>query len=60
MITTRQVIALRPRRPTLALLTARQLLEALVEFFDVAVATHKTIDLVVQTQVKKVKRNMQG
>src|SRR2546427_12173215 len=34
MITTRQVSALRPRRPTLALLTARQLLEAPVEFFD--------------------------
>ncbi len=27
---------------------------------DVAVATHKTIDLVVQTQVKKVQRNMRG
>jgi hypothetical protein len=29
-----------------------------VEFFDVAVATHKTIDLVVQTQVKKLQRIM--
>ena len=26
---------------------------------DVAVATHKTIDLVVQTQVKKLQRKMQ-
>jgi Holliday junction resolvase-like predicted endonuclease len=31
-----------------------------VEEVDVAVATHKTIDLVVQTQVKKLQRNMQG
>ncbi len=28
-------------------------------FLDVAVATHKTIDLVVRTQVKKLQRNMQ-
>ena len=34
MITTRQVIALRPRRPTLTLLTPRQLLESPVQFFD--------------------------
>jgi hypothetical protein len=27
---------------------------------DVAVATHKTVDLVVQTQVRKLKRDMQG
>jgi hypothetical protein len=60
MITTRQVIALRPRGPTLTLLRPRQLLEPAVQFFAVAVATHKTIDLVVQTQVKKLQRNMQG
>ena len=30
------------------------------EEFDVAVATHKTIDLVVHTQVKKLQRNMGG
>ncbi len=30
------------------------------EEFDVAVATHKTIDLVVHTQVYKLKRNMRG
>ena len=34
MIATRQVIALRPRRPTLALLTARQLFKAPVQLFD--------------------------
>ena len=34
MITTRQVITLRPRRPTLTLLTAGQLLESSVQFFD--------------------------
>ena len=34
MIAARQVIALRPRRPTLTLLTAGQLLEAAVQFFD--------------------------
>ena len=60
MIPTRQVIALRPRYPTLALLGARQLLAPAVQFFDVAVATPKTIDLVVQTQVKKLQRNMRG
>jgi hypothetical protein len=60
MITARQVIALRPRRPTLASLTAYQLFESPVQFFDVAVATHKTIDLVVQTQVKKLQRKMRS
>ena len=35
MITTCQVIALRPRRPTLTPLTARQLLETPVQFFNV-------------------------
>jgi hypothetical protein len=58
VITTRQVIALRPRRPTLTFLASRQLFDPAVEFFDVAVATHKTIDLVVQTQVKKLQRIM--
>jgi hypothetical protein len=29
------------------------------ENLDVAVSTHKTIDLVVRTQVKKLQRNMQ-
>ncbi len=60
MITTRKVIALRSGCPTLTLLTPCQLLEPPVHFFDVAVATHKMIDLVVQTQVKKLQRNMQG
>ena len=36
------------------------LFERLVIALDVAVATHKTIDLVVQTQVRKLQRNMQG
>ena len=36
------------------------LFERLMITLDVAVATHKTIDLVVQTQVKKLQRNMQG
>jgi hypothetical protein len=35
-------------------------LEKLEETLDVAVATHKTIDLVVQTQVKKLQRNTRG
>jgi len=35
MITARQVIPLRPRRPTLVFFTARQLLEAPVQFFGV-------------------------
>jgi hypothetical protein len=60
MRTARQVIALRPRRPTLAFLTARQLFESSGQFFDVAVATHKTIDLGVQTQVKKLQRKRRG
>jgi len=60
MITTRPVIPLCPCRLTLASLTAGQLLDPAVEFFDVAVATHKTIDLVVQTQVKKLQRKMGG
>ncbi len=34
------------------------LFERLVITLDVAVATHKTIDLVVHTQVYKLKRNM--
>ena len=34
MITARQVIALRPRRPTLTLLRAGQLLQSSVQFFD--------------------------
>jgi len=34
------------------------LLQRLVITFDVAVATHKTIDLVVHTQVYKLKRDM--
>ena len=34
MITAREVIALRPRDPTLALLTARQLLQPPVQLFD--------------------------
>jgi len=34
--------------------------ERLVVTFDVAVATHKTIDLVVQTQVKKLQRKMRS
>jgi hypothetical protein len=34
MITTRQGIALRPRRPTLTLLTPRQLFDPAVQFFD--------------------------
>ena len=38
----------------------REGFESLKGQFDVAVATHKTIDLVVQTQVKKLQRNMQG
>ena len=60
MITTRQVIPLRPRGLALAFLAARQLLNPPVQDFDVAVATHKTIDLVVQTQVKKLQRNIRG
>jgi hypothetical protein len=36
------------------------LLEHPKGFFDVAVATHKTIDLVVQTQVKKLQRKMRS
>ena len=39
---------------------AQDTFEPAEEEFDVAVATHKTIDLVVQTQVKKLQRNMQG
>jgi hypothetical protein len=60
MIAAGKMIPLRPGRPTLTFFTARQLFKAPVEFFDVAVATHKTIDLVVQTQVKKLQRNTQG
>jgi len=40
MTTARQVIALRPRRSTLALLTARQLFEAPLQLFDLP--THVT------------------
>ena len=40
MITTRQVIALRPRRPTLTLLTPRQLLESLGVVLRLASARH--------------------
>jgi hypothetical protein len=53
--------------PTLGIAAARRLQAqapplpfAVTEgFLDVAVATHKTIDLVVRTQVKKLQRNMQ-
>jgi len=60
MRTTRAVVPLCPRRPTLTLRRPRQLLQFPVQFFAVAVATHKTIDLVVHTQVKKLQRKMRG
>jgi hypothetical protein len=39
--------------------TAQDTFQPAEEKFDVAVATHKKIDLVIQTQVKKLQRNMQ-
>jgi hypothetical protein len=40
--------------------TAQDTFKPAKEEFDVAVATHKTIDLVVPTQVKKLQRHRQG
>jgi len=46
-------------RPGLTIGEARELFAVPKEKLNVVVATHKTIDLVVQTRVKKLQRKMQ-